>query len=180
MEFLDKSRSAQSRTHTTSSAPAPALTPATIAFSAASDKIIDLLHSGVADPNALTWLNARDDATLKQLAAERLPLFVGKRDTLDQLIKGNETAQIHVSEKTVNFWKTKKEAVEGFITVYKDAGTPLEGLNADARKAREEYFKTAELAWAGLKDALLQLHKEVIGPYALGKTSRFVLPVAVN
>lgn len=82
-----------------------------------------------------------------------------------------------MSEKTVKFWQTKKEAAGGFIIVFKDADTPLDGLSPDAKKAREEYFETAKLAWVALKDALLQLHKEIIGPYALGKTPRSDLTV---
>ena len=149
------------------------MTPATIAFTTAATKIIDIVRSGSADPNALSWSNARDDASLKKLSAERLTLFQGKRDTLDQLIKGNETAPNPVSEKTLKFWKAKKEAVEGFITVYKDSDKPLDSLDPDARKAREEYYKAAKLAWSALKNILLQLQKEIIGPYALGKTLRF-------
>ena len=42
------------------------MTPATIAFSAASNKVIDLLHSLPADPNALLFLNARNDEELKK------------------------------------------------------------------------------------------------------------------
>lgn len=149
------------------------MTPATIAFTAASNKIIEIIHSKEADPRVLTWFNGRDDASLKLVAAERQPIFQGKRDTLEKLIKGNDTAQSPVSEKTLKFWQTKKESFEGFIAIYKASNTPLDALDPDGKKAREEYYENAKLAWAALKDVLLQLHKEIIGPYVLGKTLRF-------
>ena len=78
-----------------------------------------------------------------------------------------------MSEKTLKFWQTKKEAFEGFIAIYKASDTSLDALDPDGRKTREEYYENAKLAWAALKDVLLQLQKEIIGPYVLGKTLRF-------
>ncbi|CAL1695731.1 unnamed protein product [Somion occarium] len=149
VELLDKSRSSRSHTHTTSSAPAPALTPATIAFSAASNKIIDILHSDNADPNALVYVNARDDASLKELAKEVLPKVIAK-------------------QKTLKFWELKMYAMDGILAVFKDADTPMDQLSAEAKKIREEYYNAANNAWSTLKNVLLQVHKEIIGPYTLG------------
>ncbi|KAI0788443.1 hypothetical protein C8Q75DRAFT_719821 [Abortiporus biennis] len=168
VEFLDKSRSSQSRTHTTSMAPAPALTPATIAFSATSNKIIDLLHSEPADPNALVYFNARDDKSLKQLAHDVLPKLTAKRETLTKLIHDNETAHIRVSEKTQKFWEVKRIASDGIISILQNASKNADELDATAQKARSEYFAAANAAWNALKEVLLQLHQEIIGPYALG------------
>ncbi|KAI0076077.1 hypothetical protein K474DRAFT_1663475 [Panus rudis PR-1116 ss-1] len=167
-EFLDKSRSTQSRTHTTSSAPSPALTPATISFTSTSNRIIELLHSEAGDPNALVYMNARDDASLKVLAKELLPTLKAKRATLDELIQGNDASQTPVSEKTLKFWELKKTASDGVLSVLEDAEKSIAELSAEAKAKREEYYKAANAAWSAVKEVLLQLHKELIGPYALG------------
>ncbi|KAI0961608.1 hypothetical protein AcV7_000667 [Taiwanofungus camphoratus] len=168
VEFLDKSRSTQSRTHTTSSAPSPALSPATIAFSAASDKLIALLHSPAADPNALTILNARSNDALRTLAAARLPMLSACATALDALLADNAAAKIRVSDKTRVFWEAKRAAADGFLQVFRDAESPDGELGEDARRRRTEYFAAARKAWAGLADVLLQLNAEIIGPYVLG------------
>ncbi|PSS37654.1 hypothetical protein PHLCEN_2v478 [Hermanssonia centrifuga] len=157
-----------SRTHTTSSAPAPALTPATIAFSTASNKVIELLHSEPADPNALLYVNAKDDASLRQLAQQLLPFLTSKGDALEKLIEENKTSQIHVSEKTAQFWELKKLAVVSILDVMQDADKDTAQLEGPAAKKREDYFRTAQVSWAALKEVLIQLHKEIIGPYVLG------------
>lgn len=168
VEFLDRSRSPQSRTHSTSTAPAPSLAPATIAFSSISNKIIELLHSEAGDPNALTFMNARNDAQLKALAAERKQMLIEKCDALDHLIEENKQADVKVSEKTVRFWEMKRVASSMILDVLEDGEKPTEELNDEAKGKRGEFFKAAAQAWAGLKDVLVQLSKEIIGPYTLG------------
>ncbi|KZT02674.1 uncharacterized protein LAESUDRAFT_729918 [Laetiporus sulphureus 93-53] len=168
VEFIDKSRSTQSRTHTTSSAPSPSLSPATIAFSAISDKVITLLHSEPADPNALLYLSARDEASLRALAKARVPMLSARRNTLAQLLEDSAADRIHVSEKTRAFWTMKKTATENFLDVFKDAEKPSSALDDVERQKREAYLKDAKLTWAGLKEVLPQLNQELIGPYVLG------------
>ncbi|THH01810.1 hypothetical protein EW026_g956 [Hermanssonia centrifuga] len=147
---------------------APALTPATIAFSTASNKVIELLHSEPADPNALLYVNAKDDASLRQLAQQLLPFLTSKGDALEKLIEENKTSQIHVSEKTAQFWELKKLAVVSILDVMQDADKDTAQLEGPAAKKREDYFRTAQVSWAALKEVLIQLHKEIIGPYVLG------------
>ncbi|CCM06322.1 uncharacterized protein FIBRA_08574 [Fibroporia radiculosa] len=168
VEFLDKSRSTQSRTHTTSSAPSPSLSPATIGFSAVSEKVIALLHSLGADPNALTYLNARDEASLRELASARLAPLVARRDAINQLLSDNESAKIRVSEKTRNFWQMKKAATENILDVYAAADKPASELDEGARAKREAFLQEAKTGWGGLREILEQLNQEIIGPYLLG------------
>ncbi|KAI0651902.1 hypothetical protein C8Q79DRAFT_1005154 [Trametes meyenii] len=168
VEFLDKSRSAQSRTHTTSSAPSPSLAPATIAFNSLSNEIIELLHSAPADPNALFYLNARSETDLQPLAKGLLPFLHGRRDTLVRLLTDSQSGAVQASEKTKAFWEVKKIAAEKFIQVFEDAGKATTELSDDARHRREEYLQSAVSEWAGLKEVLDTLNKEVIGPYTLG------------
>ncbi|KAI0778236.1 hypothetical protein BD413DRAFT_103020 [Trametes elegans] len=168
VEFLDKSRSAQSRTHTTSSAPSPSLAPATIAFSTLSNQIIELLHSPVADPNALFYLNARSEGELPALAKQLLPFLHGRRETLVKLLADSDSGELQVSDKTRAFWEVKKIAGDKFIQVFEEADKSSAELSEDGRKKREEYLQSARTAWSGLKDVLGTLHKEIIGPYTLG------------
>lgn len=171
VEFLDKSRSSLSRTHTTSAAPAPALAPATIAFNQTSTVIIsEILHSDAGSPNNLMYLNARDEKQLKSLAAVILPFLVGKNQALERYISEAQNETIHVSEKVKQFWSEKQSATKVFLDVFGKAQKANDELDVDARKKREEYFKEAKLAWeVSLKDSLTRLNQEIIGPYTLGK-----------
>ncbi|KAJ3558820.1 hypothetical protein NM688_g702 [Phlebia brevispora] len=168
VEFLDKSRSPQSHTHTTSAAPAPVLAPATIAFVTASNKVIELLHSDAGNPNELMWLNARDDSELAELSAQFVPFLTSKIRALDELIEGNKNAEVKVSEKTVLFWENKRLATMAILDVLKDGAKGSQELDASAQLKRDEYFKAARSAWFNVRDVFMQLHKEMIGPYVLG------------
>lgn len=159
-----------SRTHSTSTAPAPALAPATIAFAQTSNKVIDLIHSEAADPNALWFMNARDDAALKALSESLKPLLVAKCDALDKLLEENKNAEVRVSEKTARFWEMKRVAVSMILDVLEDGEKSSEELDGDAKSKRNEYFKAATSAWAGVKEVLVQLSSEIIGPFVLGES----------
>ncbi|KAF8898770.1 hypothetical protein BD779DRAFT_1485460 [Infundibulicybe gibba] len=169
IEFLDKSRSVNSRTHTTSNAPAPALTPATIAFTEASNVIIEALHSEAGNPNYLRYVNARDHASLAALATELLPSLTDKHKVLTGYISAAENDKIAASEKTKNFWREKKVALEVLISVYSNADKEEGVLGEDAKRERADFFETAKTVWGeSLKGVLLKVNQEAIGPYTLG------------
>lgn len=167
MEFLDKSRSVQSRTHTTSTAPSPSLAPATIAFNTVSNLTIELLHGQAADPNALFYMNARSDEELRGLAQKLVPFLTGRRDALVKLLADGDSGAVQVSDKTKAFWQVKKLAADKFLQVFEKANSS--DLSDLERQNREEYLKSSRAAWAGLKDAIITLNKEIIGPYVLGE-----------
>ena len=169
VEFLDKSRSVQSRTHTTSTAPSPSLAPATIAFSTVSNLVIDVLHSQAADPNALFYMNARSEEELRTLAKNLLPFLTGRRDALAKLLADSDAGLVQVSDKTKAFWQVKKLAADKFLQVFGDAEKSEADLSEEARLSRTEYLKSATAAWTGLQDVLTTLNKEIIGPYVLGR-----------
>ena len=171
VEFLDKSRSATSRTHTTSPAPAPALAPATIAFSEASSKIVDdILHSEGGSPNALLYMNARDDASLRALSKALVPFLSSRQQALDGYISEAESGTTPISEKTKAFWREKKAATQVLLDVMLRAGKTSAQLDEAGKLAREEYFRNAKAIWeVGLKENLVRLNAEVLGPYSLGK-----------
>ncbi|KAG6868596.1 hypothetical protein C0993_000622 [Termitomyces sp. T159_Od127] len=111
IDLLDKSRSAMSRTHTTSTAPAPSLRPATFAFSAKSKIIIDAIHSEEGNPNHLAYVNARNEVALRTLATDKLPVLIRREKALAKYISEAEQGKLHVSAKTKAFWQEKKTAV---------------------------------------------------------------------
>ncbi|SJL05637.1 uncharacterized protein ARMOST_08983 [Armillaria ostoyae] len=168
IEFLDKSRSPWSQTHTTSQAPAPSLTPATIAFTETSAEMIELVHTDEVDPNNLRYMNARDTDSLKSLAREMLPALHTRRDVLSKYISNADSGTIQVSEKVTALWKEKKAATEVLLGLYKNADVSESALDPEEKSKRAEYFEMARCARASLGRTLLRLEKDIIGPFALG------------
>ncbi|KAF5375009.1 hypothetical protein D9758_000305 [Tetrapyrgos nigripes] len=166
--FLDKSRSPLSRTNTTSDAPAPSLMPASIAFLATSKTIVEeILHSEQNDPNNLTYVNARDDTSLRVLSESLLPYFKGRQEALAGYLADPES---RVTDKVKNFWRTKKEAIDALMAVYEKGDKSESELSDDDKAKRKEFFTTAKSVWEEhLAKVLLKLNSEIIGPYALGE-----------
>lgn len=130
--------------------------------------MIDLLHSLPADPNALLFLNARNDEELKKITPTLRPLLHSKLDAITDLIEENENAEVKVSEKTVQFWMLRRAASAMMLDVVEEGDVAVDKLSEDSQTARKEYFSATATAWNNLKDVLLQLSKEIIGPYVLG------------
>ncbi|KAA1471514.1 hypothetical protein DENSPDRAFT_837519 [Dentipellis sp. KUC8613] len=163
VDLLDRSRSATSRTHTTSHAPAPSLSPATIAFCAITDSIVNLLHEGPVSPELLFYMNARNETELRDTAKTVLPFLQGRKDALERFLTESEQSAVHVSEKTKGFWLEKKRSTEELLSVFKD----IEKEAGD--KARQEYYLSTAAAWeVSLALVLSKLNTEIIGPFSLG------------
>ncbi len=167
---MDKSRSALSHTHSTSLAPAPSLTPATIAALTTCQAIIDnILHSNEANPNTLRYVNARDDAGLRVLAKAIFPSLEQRQQTLSGYLAQTEKEEIKVSERVKKLWKEKLDALNVVLMVILDAEKADSELDEKARANRTAFFKTAKQAWeTNLGGKLLELSKEMVGPYTLG------------
>jgi len=169
VEFLDKSRSMRSATRTTSTAPAPSLTPATIEFTDVSNQIIALLHSDVADPNHLLYVNAHDERSLRELAKIVLPGIIGKRAALEKHLSDAEAGRLHVTDKVVKLWNEGKAEQDKWYAVLSEAETPTLKLAPEGKHRREEFFSMAAKAWGqDLKAVILKLSKEIRGPFVLG------------
>ncbi|KDQ63573.1 hypothetical protein JAAARDRAFT_29594 [Jaapia argillacea MUCL 33604] len=169
VQFLDKSRTVISRTHTTSAAPAPALAPATIAFSAVSKRIIELLHADDVSSYVLTFETAKDEASLKVLAKVLLPMLRARRETLDSLLSEAEKGTVHASEKTKLFWLEKKVQDGPILSVFEDAEKAESELDTEGKEKRRAYFEKAKKLWeVDLKELLVVVSKEMIGPFVLG------------
>ncbi|KAJ6509510.1 hypothetical protein C8R47DRAFT_1315120 [Mycena vitilis] len=169
ISLLDQSRSPLSRTRTTSTAPAPSLAPATIAFSSASSALVDILHADEISPDILTFANARDNASLKALAKSSVPLLVGRQEALKKHISDAEAGEIQVSEKVKMFWRGKQNEMEQLLAVLLAADKEEDALNSADKTKREEFFAKNKAVWeVAVKDAIVKLNKDIIGPYALG------------
>ncbi|TFK30419.1 hypothetical protein FA15DRAFT_698890 [Coprinopsis marcescibilis] len=168
-DFLDKSRSLVSRTHTTSNAPAPALAPATIAALSIAINIIEILHSEEAAPGRLRYNNARDEKSLRQLSGEVLHIVSTRRDVLHKYLADSENEVIHVSEKVKQLWRERLEPIVITARVLESADKSTEELGEAERNERLIFLDAGKLAWEkSLPNALLKLSKEIIGPYTLG------------
>jgi len=169
VEFLDKSRSAISRTHTVSSAPAPTLTPATIAQSATAGAIIYLLHSDAADPQSLFYYSASTLSELRTAAPTILSFFIDRQKALKAYLESSKDQEPVVSEKTRSLWKERLTHAEELISVFSVADKEDSTLDAVQKATRAKYFQVAGEFWQkGLRKVLATLEKEMTGPFALG------------
>jgi len=160
LEFLDNSRSARSHTHTTSAAPGPSLSPATIALSSISTTLIDLLHSPPADPDVISTANP----TLLSPSSPPSEEFIASSRDIVETLKGYLAAvdegKIHMSEKVKGFWRSKLASHEELLRVLEPT--------AD-EELKKQYLERANQVWQGsLKEVLEKVNKELVGPYALG------------
>ncbi|QRV90530.1 glutathione S-transferase [Ceratobasidium sp. AG-Ba] len=156
LEFLDKSRSNLSKTHTTSHKPAPSLTPATVDGSALSKLLIDLVHADENDPNFLQ-ITAKDDAELKEKADGFLgKVFVsGRAKALDEYL-----AQEDLIPKIKNILEEKKRGAVFLNAVYLGKATAEE---------KAAFFAKSKEAWeVAVPKTLATLESHIVGPYTLG------------
>jgi len=111
LQFLDKSRSAESR----GDAPAKSLQPASIASKERDDALIALVHTKEADPNFLL-LSIRDEKEAKEKADGIVGKFVnGRKSALQKYSKEAEDG----NERLANFYKEKLKAMEWVSSLYR-------------------------------------------------------------
>lgn len=156
LDFLDKSRSNISKTHTTSQKPAPVLSPATVEASGLSTTLINLVHAPEVDPNFLL-ITAKDEDELK----EKSDGFIGKT-----YIAGRAKAMEEYLETEDLIPKIKK-----ILEEKKAAQAPLIALFSGkaSKEAKEAYFAKSKEAWeVNLPKAFSSLESNITGPYVLG------------
>ncbi|KAF9651869.1 hypothetical protein BDM02DRAFT_3138197 [Thelephora ganbajun] len=160
LEFLDNSRSARSHTHTTSAAPGPSLSPATIALSSISTTLIDLLYSPPADPDVLSTINP---VLLSPSSPPPEEFIASYRDivaTLTSYLAAAEEGKFHVSEKVKTFWRNKLASHGELLQVLEPTGY---------EELKKQYLEKTNQVWkVDLKEVLEKVNKELVGPYALG------------
>ncbi|KZW02009.1 hypothetical protein EXIGLDRAFT_760237 [Exidia glandulosa HHB12029] len=165
VEFLDKSRSALSHTHTTSAAPAPVLTPATISHLNISSRLIDTIR-GEPSVAAFVW-SAKAESDLLAKAKSPLGTTVQSRYTkLQQILSDDET---YVPKKVLPTLQERftrlGAAAKAFeaVQIEASARTPEQQAAIDAHLA-----KYPELWEQGLPKILAVFEQEIVGPLALG------------
>jgi len=127
------------------------------------------LHSNEANPNTLRYVNARDDAGLRVLAKATLSTLEQRQQTLSGYLAQTEKEELKVSERVKKLWKEKLDALNVVLVVISDAEKAESELDEKARANRTAFFKTAKQAWeTNLGGKLLELSKEMVGPYTLG------------
>ncbi|KAG9121410.1 hypothetical protein FRC07_002644 [Ceratobasidium sp. 392] len=156
LEFLDKSRSALSKTHTTSQKPAPSLTPATIEASSLSKLLIDLVHADENDPNFLQ-IAAKNETERKTKADGFLgKIFVaGRAKAMDEYL-----AQEDLIPKIKTILEEKKKAAAILNAVYDGSASQAE---------KNAFFTKSKEAWeVAVPKALAELESKMVGPLTLG------------
>lgn len=130
---------------------------------------MDIIHSEIANPNKLFFINARDDASLIRLSKGLVPFLSEKRKALMNYSHQAETQNLQVSDKVKALWKDKLDDVNTSLAVLLDAEKSEAQLDEQSKINRLAFFQAARQAWeVDLKVALTQLSNEMIGPFALG------------
>ncbi|KZT57096.1 hypothetical protein CALCODRAFT_483453 [Calocera cornea HHB12733] len=156
-DFIDQSRSPLSKTHTTSSAPAPSLSPATMEGSNTSKAIISLLHDPKgADPNFLKR-SARVPAEITQGAKVIVPLFEARQRVLDASLAEQPEG---MSSKLRTFLEGKSAQNKIMLDIWsRGAASP----------AAAEFMESSKTLWElALPDTLKKLNELIVGPFCLG------------
>ncbi|CCO37642.1 hypothetical protein BN14_11800 [Rhizoctonia solani AG-1 IB] len=156
LNFLDKSRSNLSKTHTTSQKPAPALSPATVEASGLSTTLIDLAHSPDVDPNFL-MITTKDEAEL----AEKSAGFVGQTFVLGRAkVMEEYLATEDLIPKIKKILEEKKAEQAPLVRLFSGKAS---------KEEKEGYFAKSKHAWeVALPKALATLESNIVGPYTLG------------
>ncbi|KAF8640490.1 hypothetical protein AX17_000153 [Amanita inopinata Kibby_2008] len=114
-------------------------------------------------------MNAYDEVSLQELAAQILPGVSSKRGALEKNLEGGRNGTLHVSEKVVKLWQERKERLDTIYDVLTDASRVASDLTPGAKKKREEFLSCAKNAWeVNLKEVVLKINDEIIGPFTLG------------
>jgi hypothetical protein len=131
--------------------------------------IMDILHSEIANPNKLYFVNARDDVSLIRLSKELLPFLSQKQKALMNYSHQAETQTLQVSDKVRALWRDKLDDLNTSLAVLLDAEKSEAQLDEQSKGNRLAFFQAARQAWEiNLKVVLTQLSNEMIGPFALG------------
>lgn len=130
---------------------------------------MDILHSEIANPNKLYFVNARDDVSLIRLSKELLPFLSQKQKALMNYSHQAETQTLQVSDKVRALWRDKLDDLNTSLAVLLDAEKSEAQLDEQSKGNRLAFFQAARQAWEiNLKVVLTQLSNEMIGPFALG------------
>ncbi|EJD55427.1 hypothetical protein AURDEDRAFT_179182 [Auricularia subglabra TFB-10046 SS5] len=165
VEFLDKSRSALSHTHTTSSAPAPVLTPATISHLSTCNKIIELVRG---EPSAaLLRTSARTEAEI--LAIAQSPWAATVRNRHAGLKKALTDEEAFIPKKALPTLEARLPPLEAFVQAFDAVLVDPSSRTLEQKHSIESHLGQSAIAWDDtLPKVLAALEREIVGPLALG------------
>ncbi|KAG8994712.1 hypothetical protein FRB94_009690 [Tulasnella sp. JGI-2019a] len=163
LEFLDKSRTAFSKSHTTSHTPAPTLAPATIDALAKSNVIIKLVHSEALDPEFL-YLSARTPEELAHKAKGEQHTYLKNRfATLKAAFSPASTTATQealppaLGVRAKAALEIKENVYDGYLKVYDAAAA-----GGEPAPQTDTFLKLGRKAWeVDVKAALELLEKEI-------------------
>lgn len=112
----------------------------------------------------------RDEESLKKQGPIHHAIIKGRYDTACRWLERSVGGEVAVTEKIKALWAQKKVEVAGLIEVLGKAEIPSAELNEEDAANRQNYLAASKEAWeVGLKEVLIRLEKEVMGPFVLGK-----------
>jgi len=163
LEFLDKSRTAFSKTHTTSHNAAPTLAPATIDALSKSNVVIKLVHSEHLEPEFL-YLSAQTHEELVQKAKGEQGAWLRNRfAALKRAFgpasggSGEDALPPSLGIRARAALELKENVYEGYLKVYEAAASGA----ADATQT-DAFLKLSKKAWeVDVKAALELVEKEI-------------------
>lgn len=165
VEFLDKSRSILSSTNTTSAAPAPVLTPATISHLNTSAKIIDTVR-GQPSIAAYTW-SARSEREL--LAKANGPLGAMIRVRFAKLQKLLTDEESFVPQKALAALQERIPRVAAAAKAVEAVLVDPSNRTPEQQAAIDAHLAESTTVWTdGLSQQLAVFEQEVVGPLCLG------------
>lgn len=132
------------------------MSPATVAFANASNKIINSIQADEVSPDNLLYLNARDRASLQELGKSLIPILESRRAAIVGYLTDCEQETMRMSEKTKAFWRDKQAEVETALSVF--SANDVDGYLSRSRNMWE----------ITIPSVLTRVNEELIGPYALG------------
>jgi len=175
VQFLDRGRSMVAKTHTTSSAPAPVLAPATVEGNSVSKSIISLLYQPsnalpdeaqpTVDPNFLV-IACQTEAVLAAKASSFPGQYIKNRAAaLKTYVEEVQSGSFEVvggrTEKVLSFLKTQEDANKALLDIFSSPSTPSDQRSAFIALSAKAYAEQ-------IPHILSQLDAEIIGPYSLG------------
>lgn len=125
--------------------------------------MIDLVHSDKADPELLLYYNTQ---SLLIPPTALIATLTNRVATLKGYIADADQEKFRASEKVKTLWHAKLAVDEQLLKVFNEPTPDL----------KSEYLAKAEQRWdVRLKEVMIELNKEIVGPYALGELiSRFI------
>ncbi|KAH7104152.1 hypothetical protein BKA62DRAFT_767912 [Auriculariales sp. MPI-PUGE-AT-0066] len=165
VEFLDKSRSVRSKTHTTSEAPAPVLMPATISHLDTSNRIIDAMNN--------PWMGVYSFACRTEDALEKFAGSIGGarvQGRYEGLLRAiREQDEIGLPPKVVPTLEARRDNYFEIVKAMEAIRLAKATRTPEQQAVIDNYIAKSDAHWTeSLPKQLAIFEKEIVGPFSLG------------